>query len=264
MGGRIIPSGMSDMTNEERKEEARLKELEGKDYQEFDDTSIKSPMGGSKEYHGDGQKQVDFFNDNSNYNDIINGMTYNQKEAYESYWSQGHFMNGQQWGGWDSMSKFDKTLTQIYDRTLDKSVLNKGVVVARLTSAELLLGKGNKVATSLEQLQALRGQVVISKANMSCGAAKYGLHIGDLSKNVEIKIHIPAGTKGAGMWIGDKRINDWGRRQREFITNRDTAYRIGNTTTRTDHNGIKIYVVNLYYDGRQKHDYGKSGMVNDY
>lgn len=261
MGGRSVNSKMSVTTNEERKEELRLKELEGKDYKEFNDESIKSPLGGSKEYYGDGQEQVDFFDENSNYNDIINSLSLEEKEAYRDYWTQGYFMNGQQWGGWDSMNYNARKYTRVYDKTLDKSILKKGVVVSRLTSAELFLGEGNKVATSLEQLQSLRGQVVVSKANMSCGAAKYGLHIGDLSKNVEIRIHIPAGTKGAGMWIGDNRINAWGRRQREFITNRDTAYRIGNTTTRIDHNGKKIYVVNMYYDGRQKHDYGKSATV---
>ena len=248
-------SGFKDQTNEERKSEKLLKELEGKQYREFGDEPIKSPLGGSKEYYGDGKAQTDFFTKNSNVNEILASMSNQEKNAFDMFWTVGHFMYGQQWGGFGSMDKFDQGLTRIYDKVLDKSVLSQGVVVNRLTSAELLLGKGHKTAT-LAELKALYGQPIIARANMSCGVASKGLHIGDLNKNVELKIHIPAGSKGAGMWLGDKSVNStWDVKQREFITNRDTAYMVGKTTSRVDHNGKTVYVVHMYYLGNEKHQY---------
>ena len=65
---------------------------------------------------------------------------------------------------------------------------------------------------------------------MSFGAASQGLTIGDSSKKVEYKLRIPPGSKGAGMWIGDKRINGWGAEQREFMSNRDSVFKVGKTT----------------------------------
>ena len=93
-------SGLSEQTNEERKEEKRLIELEGKDYHGFDDLPIKGYEGGSSEYYGDGSEQVEFFNNNSNYNEIIKGMSYEERKAFDKYWTVGYFMYGQQWGGW--------------------------------------------------------------------------------------------------------------------------------------------------------------------
>lgn len=88
---------------------------------------------------------------------------------------------------------------------------------------------------------------------MSFSAAKQGLKIDAMSSaNVEYVLSIPGGSKGAGMYIGDKRINKWGNRQREFMTNRDTAYRVGKTSFDTNKN---IYVVELSYVGRLAHDY---------
>ena len=81
MGSHGVSAKFNDSSNEERKEEKRLRDLESKDYKEFDDNAIKSPLGGSKEYYGDGQKQVDFFDENSNYNEIIKNMTPSEREA---------------------------------------------------------------------------------------------------------------------------------------------------------------------------------------
>ena len=58
------------------------------------------------------------------------------------------------------------------------------------------------------------------------------------------------------MYVADSRLNARGREQREFVTNRNSTYRIGNTTTRIDHNGKKVYVVNMYFEGVVAHDYG--------
>ena len=60
------------------------------------------------------------------------------------------------------------------------------------------------------------------------------------------------------MWVGDHRVNGWGPEQREFMTNRDIIVSVGKTTYDS---GSGKYTVNLYYMGREKHDYGKSGRV---
>lgn len=202
-----------------------------------------------------GEEQVDWFSKHSNYDELISRMNERERSAFNDYWAPGHFMYGQQYGGWDSMDEDDKKLTRIYDKYLDKATLNHGVIVTRMTDAQLVMGAGRKTAT-LEELRAMEGKVVPSKGNMSFGAAQHGLRIGDYSKNVEYRLAIPGGTKGAGMWIGDKRINFWGREQREFMTNRDILVKVGKTTYDTNRG---VYVVNLKYVGREEHDYGKNG-----
>ena len=234
------------LTNEERKEE--------KSKQAY--TYFKDKADGSHSYKGDGTEQVKFFNEHSNYNELIEGMTKEEREWFSDYWAPGMFMSGQQYRGWDSMSDSYKRATQTYDDVLDKSVFNKGLVVVRRATAELILGKGNKYG-SLNELQAMKGQEVISRGNMSCGVASQGLTIG-ASKNVEYKIFIPKGAKGAGMWIGDHRINGWGAKQREFMTNRDIRLKVGKTTYDSDRG---VYVVELKYNGGLVHDYGTSGRM---
>ena len=102
----------------------------------------------------------------------------------------------------------------------------------------------------------MKGKVVYSPANLSTGVAKTGLTIGAASeKPIEYRIHIPAGSKGAGMWIGDDRINGWGGRQREFMTNRDSLYVIGDSKDGKDYKDRDVTYVDLYYIGRTKHKY---------
>lgn len=209
-------------------------------------------------YYGDGSEQVDFFNQNSNYDELVSGMDYDQERAFLR-WASGHFMDGQQYQGWDNMDDYDKKLTQIYDDILDQATLTKGVVLTRRSDAQLVLGAGNTVPT-LEALQAAEGSIVTNKASMSFGAAKQGLTIGDNSKKVEYKLSIPGGTKGSGMWIGDDRINHWGPQQREFMTNRDVVLKVGKTTYDKSRG---IYTVNIEYVGRQAHDYGTTGRIQD-
>jgi hypothetical protein len=90
---------------------------------------------------------------------------------------------------------------------------------------------------------------------MSTGAAKTGLGIGSSSgKQVRLRIQIPAGAKGAGMWIGDSRIHGWGAKQLEFMTNRDSYFKVGKTVF---DKASGMYVVNIKWVGHDKHDYGK-------
>ena len=224
-------------------------------YKTFNDVERAGYEGGWY-YAGNGKEQEDFFKKYSNFDELINGMSAGERSAWDDYWVPGHFMSGQQYRGWDNMSATDQRLTKIYDKILDKSELRRGVIVTRRTDAQLLFGAGKKTAT-LAELKAMEGQIVDSNGNMSFGAAKHGLTIGDSSKSIEYRLSIPGGTKGAGMWIGDKRINsDFGNQQREFMTNRNISVKVGKTVYDADRG---VYVVELKYVGRLAHDYGKRG-----
>ncbi len=197
-----------------------------------------------------------FFQSNSNYDRLISEMDYDERSAFRR-WTEGHFMGGQQYGGFDNMSETDQERTRIYDKYLDQATLAQGIEVSRIATAELVLGKG-RTRGSLEELRLMEGKTVISRGSMSTAAAPEGLEIGSSrrAKNVEYHITIPGGTKGAGMWVGDNRINGWGDDQREFMVNRDTMFRVGKTTY---DKGRDLYKVNLEYIGRQEHDYGTRG-----
>lgn len=158
------------------------------------------------------------------------------------------------------MADWAREYTKHYDQILDKATLNHGVVVSRDSTAELIFGKGHKTA-SLEELKAAEGTIVKSKSAMSTGAASTGLAIGDASKQILYRIQIPAGSKGAGMWIADSRIHGWGRDQREFMTNRDSVFKVGKTVW---DDRLKKYIVNLKWVGHTKHDYGKRGKARNW
>ena len=219
-------------------------------YKIFNDSAY-----GGFEYEGDGREAEDFFQQYSNFDELIREMNYDDIRAFQR-WASGEFMNGQQWGDFDNMTSREQEFTRVYDKYLDRSRLDEGVQVVRYGSAELLLGRGKSLASSLSELQAMEGSVIHAKGSMSFGAAKTGLEIGG-RKNVEYKLSIPKGTTGAGMWIGDERINGWGSMQREFLTNRDVDYKVGKTTYDSKRD---VYVVELRYDGRTKHDYGRRGI----
>lgn len=206
------------------------------------------------EYDGDGNDVVDFFNRTSNYDQLIRSMDRGDHDAF-SAWMRGAFMHGQQYKGFDNMTADYQDMTRRFDKILDQSVVNEGITLRRLATAELVLGAGNRKVSSLAQLQALEGQVLTSKGNMSTAAAAHGLGIGsESSKDVEYVIKIPPGAKGAGMWIGDRRIGGWGAKQREFMTNRDINLRVGKTTYNSK---TGKYEVEMFFDGRNEHDYGK-------
>lgn len=221
-------------------------------YQEWEDTAA---GGWSYDHEGRyGKEQEEFFKAHSNVDELIRSMSSDDIWAFKRMWTPGHFMDGQQYRGFDNMTADEQRATRIFDKYLDQATLDRDIVVTRRATAELVMGAGKKRAT-LEELKAMRGSIVTSKGSMSTGAAKEGLTIGS-SKNVEYKIHIAAGTKGAGMWIGDNRINGWGPEQREYMTNRDSVYAVGRTRYDKKRD---VYVVNMYYVGREKHDYGKAG-----
>lgn len=228
-------------------------------YQEFGDVSRHSKGDrdwfAEYEYDGDGTKQIDFFKNNSNAYELIDKMTPKQREAFLA-WASGEFMDGQQYSGWDNMNSREQAWTKELDKILDKSELKRGIIVTRDTTAELILGKGHKTG-SLEDFKNAEGSIITSAGSMSTGAAKTGLGIGASgSKAVRVRIQIPAGAKGAGMWIGDSRIHGWGAKQLEFMTNRDSVFQVGKTVF---DKSSGMYVVTVKWLGHKKHDYGTSG-----
>lgn len=231
---------------------AREKERNKTDYTSFSDT--RDPDNYSA-YAGDGKSQTEFFTKNSNYNELIENMTWQQNAAFAD-WSNGVWTEGQQYKGWDNMEPEEKYTTQIFDDVLDKSTLSKGVEIIRRADAQLVLGKGKRAA-SLEELQKMKGTIITAKGNMSFSAASEGLPMTS-SGSVEYRLKIPGDTKGSGMYIADERINDWGPQQREYMTNRDISMRVGETTY---DKARDVHIVELQYVGRQPHDYGTSGRV---
>lgn len=210
-------------------------------------------------YTGDGQEQEDWFKQHSNYDDLISNMTNDERSAFLR-WAEGYFMDGEMYKGWERMGSSSKEYTQIYDKILDRATLDHGVIVARDSTAELIFGKGHKT-TTLEELKAAQGQVVTTASALSSGAASTGLSIGDSSKQILYRISIPAGAKGAGMWIADSRIHGWGRRQLEFMINRDSTFKVGKTVW---DDRLKKYVVSLKWLGHSKHEYGKSRKARNW
>lgn len=207
------------------------------------------------DYGTDYRETENFFKSSSNYDELISEMSADERSDFKS-WCGGHFMFGQQYMDFDLMDDYEQDMTRTYDKYLDRSVLTQSVELRRLATPELVLGKGKKTCT-LEELQAMEGSVVTSKGSMSTAAAAEGLGIGSKSrKPVEYKIKIAGGSKGAGMWIGDGRINHWEGRQREFMTNRDSMYRVGKTTY--DKKRGK-FITEIEFIGVGEHDYGKKG-----
>ena len=250
----------SNVTNEERKEQAKIKKHR---FNGFDDTPYDWGH-----YLGSGKAQEEFFKNNSNNEEILDEIysNYHDQSQFNSVWVPGDFMHGEGYKDWDDMADWAKEAIKVYDKYLDRTVLNKGLVVNRLATAELILGKGNKFPSSLEQLQALRGKVVVSLGNLSTGVAKEGLTIGSplttnpkisweksSAKSIEYKIKIPKGSKGAGLWIGDGRVNShFNNEQREFMMNRDIRLRVGRTKYDSKRD---VYVVEMTYVGRIPHRY---------
>lgn len=226
-------------------------------YKEFNDVSRYSKgdrdWTAQYEYTGDGQQQIDFFKKYSNAYDLIDNMTPKERESFLR-WAEGEFMNGESWRNWEDMPSRHREWTKDFDKILDKATMKRGVTVVRDTTAELLFGAGHKTGT-LADFKAMEGKTIFAKGSMSTGAAKTGLGIGSSSgKQVRLRIQIPAGAKGAGMWIGDSRIHGWGAKQLEFMTNRDSYFKVGKTVF---DKASGMYVVNIKWVGHDKHDYGK-------
>lgn len=228
-------------------------------YHEFEDYED-----GSHEYDDDPYDEELFFALHSNYESLIDDMSDDEKEDFQE-WAEGWFMDGQIYRGFSNMSGTEQKMVRTYDKYLDRSYINEGITLSRRATPELL-GLSKNANPSLEQLKRMRGKLIVSKGNLSTAAAQTGLTIGyGGEKPIEYKIHIPEGARGAGMWIGDYEINGWGGKQREFMTNRDSMYVIGNSTIEKrptyDFFGMPtdrerdVQVVHLYYVGRLPHDY---------
>ena len=218
----------------------------------FDDKP-KAGWDGGWEYQGDGEEQVAFMKEYSTSYDLLDSMSHEDREAFRA-WTRGAFMRGQQYEGWDSMTSEEKRWTETYDKFLDQCELTHGIEVSRRATPELVLGKGKSSAT-LAELQAMEGSTVHSKGALSTGLAGQGLTIGSSKKPVEYKITIPK-SKGSGMWVGAKRVNGWGAKQREFMVNRDSLFQVGKTVFDSARG---LYVVDLKWIGRTEHDYGSKG-----
>jgi len=219
---------------------------------------------GTHNYESDRGATYRWFEQNSNVEEL-----YPEVRAHLNafdYWERGHFMGGQQYGKFSDMDDTRQTYTRIYDNILDRSVINEGVEVHRRATPELLFGEGRRSVTE-EMLRNAVGNEVISLGNMSTGAAADGLTIGrGASKPIDYTIRIPAGSVGAGMYIGHNSVNPtWGDQQREFMLNRDTAYRIVGyeRISQSERQDIEDrtwdtapeYRVILEYIGRQPHNY---------
>ncbi len=204
--------------------------------------------------YGDGEDAFDtieWFLLNSNVYEILENTPYNDIAAINAF-TNGYFMQGQQYKGFSNMDAEEQRYTRSYDRLLDQSVIDSNLKVTRFATPELLFGAGAKT-TTLTELQAMKGRVITSKANLSTAAAKVGLSIGDATKQIEYKIHIPAGAKGAGMYIGFKGwMHAYGVNEREFMLNRDIQFEVGKT--RYDANR-KVFEVDLHFKGLLPHDY---------
>ena len=207
------------------------------------------------DYSGDGEEEKKWFKANTNNYDLMDEIA-KDKDASDAFhdWASGHFMSGQQYRGFDNMSDYDQELTRELDKWLDRSEVRSTLTVCRSSTPELVLGKGRTTAT-LAEMQAMQGSVVQSKGCMSTGAAAEGLGIGSkYRKPIDYVITIPGGSKGAGMYIGSKRVNGWGHKQREFITNRDSFFKVGRSW---EEGGV--IKTELLWDGLGAHDYGKKG-----
>ena len=196
-------------------------------YKKFDTLSVgthRYPDRGADDESGTSK----WWEDNSNVQELWNEASNSSEDsrAFER-WTEGHFMMGQQYGGFGNMSSRDQAMTRIYDSYLDRSVIRENVEVSRRATAELLFGRGNTWVNE-DKLNAMLGKEVVSLGNMSTGAASDGLTIGSgSSKPIEYIIRIPAGSVGAGMYIGNRQVNPyWRGEQREFMTNRDIGLRV--------------------------------------
>lgn len=235
-------------------------------FREFKDKTSDSGSSLGEKFVGDsGKDEWEYMNEHSNFDNIIKEAEKNNEQNAFTAWTSGNFMFGQQYNGFSKMTEQDQKITRALDKYLDKSEIDTGITVNRRATSELL-GLDSKSKATADDLKQLKGSIITSKGNMSTCLAKEGLLIGseDSEKPINYKIHIPAGAKGAGMWVGDERINHWKSQQREFLMNRDAVFVIGDIKDDkkayySSINGDKFYEpfvnVDLYYIGHLPHDY---------
>lgn len=206
----------------------------------------------SSEYKGSGEAVNSFFEKNSNYKELIDQMSDQEKKDFKNIWSRGKMMHGEQYGEFSDMTPRYQQATRNFDRILDQATINESIEVARMSDAQLLFGAGTKTGT-LDDFTAMKGQQITCGANMSFSAASEGLAINwKEPPTVEYHLKIPEGSTGSGMYIGDKEINIWGDRQREFMTNRNIWMTVGDTEYDEER---KLYKVEILYGGQLPHEY---------
>lgn len=225
------------------------------DFKTFDDRPVTGPGEWDRMhiYAGDGKEQEKWVTENTNNMELIDEIAddYDARDAFYRY-GQGGLMGTDIYDGWDSESEHRKEIRRHLDEYIDRSEIQKSVTVSRLSDTQLLFGKGKKTAT-LAEVQAMEGELIFSQNNLSSGMAAEGLRITYDTKPIEYKIKIPGGSKGAGMWIGDERINGWGTKQLEFLTNRDVWYRVGKSYMDKKRG---VIVCEITFASLDVHDYG--------
>lgn len=208
----------------------------------------------------DAKEVRQFFRDNTDYEDWINGFTVADRHALRS-WASGYFMDGSHYDKpLEKLYSHDKEVLQrIYDQ-IDKVTIKQPFVTYRKAGYELL-GKTN---LSLQEIKAMEGEEVGTLGGMSTSAATHGLDIGR-TKPVEYEFHFPGGSKGAGAYIGDRRINpDWGAGQREFMTRGEIKFRVGKATEQSDGTiKVEMHYVGKLTKAEKKHlaNYMKNGNL---
>ena len=206
----------------------------------------------STEYKGSGEEVNSFFEKNSNYKELINQMTDQEKKDFKNVWCKGKMMHGEQYGEFSDMSPRLQQATMTFDKILDQATLNESIEVVRTSDAQLLLGAGIKTGT-IEDFAAMKGQQITCGANMSFSAASEGLVINYRDvHSVEYHLKIPEGSTGSGMYIGDKELSGWGDKQREFMTNRNIYVTVGDTEYDEER---QVYKVEIFYGGQLPHEY---------
>ena len=202
----------------------------------------------------------------SNNDELIRQITKDSgaRQAFED-WASGRLMGASR-EDYQDLSLSRQIIIKNLDKYIDKSELYQGIQVHSLGGASVLTGQDRYFVP--QNLDAYIGNTIQFKTQISTAVAADGLSIGKdvgigRGKNVDYVFNIPPG-KGAGMWIGDTRINGWGDRQREFILNRDTVWKVTGYKKVTykesggwgggSHNR-EIWQVQLEYVGRERHKY---------
>ena len=235
------------------------------DYHTFDTLSRNS-----HHYVSDNGATERFFEQAQNLSELYPEVLEHSR-AFDAWISGNPFMSGIQYDGFSNMPRYAQEYTRAFDSVLDRATLNTSIEVHRRATSELIFGKGVKRFTE-DDLRNMVGNEVISMGNMSTGAAAEGLTIGSGSdKPIDYVFRIPAGSTGAGLYIGHHRVNDsFGDEQREFMMNRDTSFRVvgyeripdsereairSRSSTWSDDDTPPRYRVILEYTGLLDHDY---------
>ena len=172
-----------------------------------------------------------WFSEHTNSDQLFDDIFENLGENTQAYlafyhWLHGDFEHGEQYMNFSDMPKQHQNDTKLFDEYIDRSVLDKGIVVHRTSTPELLFGAGKKLVTE-EDLQKIIGKEIVSKSNLSTSAASEGLRIrGDVLggkhyRQIDYEIKVPSG-KGNGIYLNNTKHDfQASDDQREFMLRRD-------------------------------------------